>query len=58
MIVLVIKKFLDLKEDSALRLPGQLLYLDKKRAEELIKGGFVKSLEEAKQAEEEKKTKK
>lgn len=48
MLVVVKKTYSDIKEDLALRLPGQVLYLEEKRAEELIKKGYVEALEEIK----------
>ena len=48
MLVVVKKTHSDAKEDLALRLPGQVLYLEEKRAEELIKKGYVEALEDIK----------
>lgn len=58
MLVVVKKIYSDIKEDLALRLPGQVLYLEEKRAEELIKKGYVEALEEIKKEKQVKKTNK
>lgn len=55
MLVIVKKTYSDAKEDLALRLPGQVLYLEEKRAEELIKKGYVEALEEIKKEKQVKK---
>lgn len=47
MVIIILKSFKDIKADSALRLPGQLLFVSEDRAKELIERGWAKSLEDA-----------